>query len=71
MRVIQRERETLDARLSGYFRRGCDLRLRNGDGEEQKGVAAAMAVQEARSGIEVVGKLGGFSLDGDEGCVQE
>jgi hypothetical protein len=33
-------------------------------------LAAAMAVQETRSGVEAVEKLVRFSLDGDDGCIQ-
>jgi hypothetical protein len=71
MRVVQRERDIFDERLNQYFRRERDLDLRKGEGEEQRKLAAAMAAQEARIGIEVVGRLGRFSFDGDEGCSNE
>jgi hypothetical protein len=65
--ITQRERDTLEEMLQRYFRRNHDLCLRKGEAQEQQRLAAAMAVQEARSGVEVVEKLGRFSLDEDEG----
>jgi hypothetical protein len=66
--IVQRERTTLEERLQRYHRRNHEFCLREGEGEEYQRMLAAMAAQEARSGVEVVGKLGRWSLDGDEGC---
>jgi hypothetical protein len=62
------QRITLDERFVRYYRRGKDLGFKKQEGEEQQRLAAAMAMQESRSGMEVVERLGRFSLDGDEGC---